>query len=119
MKLLKCFMQRKSIFNTSQGTDLGRFRNWKRPVWLPCSEEVVVQPEVRLGKGESRSHRQRDGFSFYLGEADIPKIIVKDKVLKLAHDFKGSSWLFKLRHTSIFIPGKILGHSVYTVLLRF
>lgn len=41
-----------------------------------------MQPEVRLGKGESRSHRQRDGISFYLGGTDIPEIIV-DKVLKL------------------------------------
>lgn len=103
VKLLKCFMQRKSILTTLQGTDLGRFGNRKRPAQLPCSEEVVVQPEVRMGKGKSRSHRQRDGFSFYLGETDIPEIIVEDKVLKLAHDFKGSSRWFKLRHTSVFL----------------
>lgn len=45
-----------------------------------------MQPEVRLGEGESRSHRQRDGISFYLGETDTPEITVKDKVLKLGLD---------------------------------
>lgn len=121
MKLLKCFMQRKSIFTTSQGTDIGRFRNWKRPARPPCSEEVVVPPEVSLGKGKSRSHRQRDGFSFYLGETDIPEIIVKDKVLKLdLHMILKGQVSFQIKtHFSIFMPGKTLGHSVYTVLLRF
>lgn len=43
----------------------------------------MVQPQVRLRKGESRSRSRALGLPFNLGEMDIPRIIMKDKVLKL------------------------------------
>lgn len=83
----------KAYLTPYKGQVLVRSGTWKRPSWLQCSEEAVVQPEVRVGAGRAgHTGGARQVFLLTRGNRCLWNYREGQGLeTQLAHDFKGSS----------------------------